>query len=67
MHLTRESVVIKMETKKYTIELTKQEIENLIDGMWAQISEYCCNAKEEKPFKDLIDKLEIIKNGDDLK
>jgi len=49
----------------YTIQLSNDEIENLIAACWAQISSYCVGKgkNEEKPFHDLISKLEELKGG----
>ena len=46
------------------VTLTEDEIDDLITGCYAQISDYCCSDEEEKPFRLLIEKLNIIK-GDD--
>lgn len=50
--------------KKFNVILTEDEIDNLICGCSAQISDYCISDEEEKPFKLLIEKLKSIK-GDD--
>ena len=52
-----------MKDKIYTIEVTIEELEDLISGLWAHLSEYCCGEEERKPDKDLIEKLELIKNN----
>lgn len=41
-----------------TVLLTDAEINNLIDGCHAQISDFCTSKEECKPFEALIEKLE---------
>lgn len=48
----------------YEVLLTGEEIENLIAGCTAQISEFCICSDEKEPFFDLIQKLEsVVNNG----
>ena len=42
------------------IELTAFEIELIKSGLWAQISDYCCSRAEEKPYRDLLGKLDVM-------
>jgi len=44
----------------YKLTLTKQELDNLINACYAQIQGYCVGLEEEKPFKELLDKLVTI-------
>lgn len=40
------------------INLTTEEIDNLIQGLCARISDYCYDEIEEEPYRILIEKLE---------
>lgn len=46
-----------MPTEKSVI-LTDAEINDLICGCWAQISDYCTCKEDKVPFEALIEKLE---------
>ena len=43
--------------KTYTVTVTENELDNLICGLCAQISSYCCSKEEREPYFILLDKL----------
>ena len=56
--------MMKNKKKLYSIELTEEEIDCLICGCWAEISDFCVNCEEEQPYRDLIARLEGVFSND---
>ena len=48
------------------VELTEIEIKRVIRGLNAQITDYCINYEEEKPYRELLEKFnKLIKREAD--
>lgn len=39
------------------LELTKQELDLILDGLYSQMEDRCCNLREREPYKMLAEKL----------
>lgn len=48
--------------KTYNITVTAEELDNLICGLWAEISEFCCCRDDRVPYETLVAKLDRIRN-----
>lgn len=46
--------------KNYNITVTDDELDMLICGLSAQISDYCCSQEEKEPYYELLNKLQRL-------